>query len=71
MSHFIVIHRVSTEFWFYNQLGLFTIYENQRIHLNSSQFIAVRRNSSQFVATDPSESKNFVFCDEIEGIPMN
>ena len=66
MSHFIVIHRISSEFRVYDQLGLLPIYENQ-----PKKGILIHPNSPQFVATDPSESKNFVFCDEIGGIQMN
>ena len=49
MSHFIVIHRISWEFWVHNQLGLFPIYENRQkqgilIHPDSPQFIENRRN---------------------------
>ena len=70
MSHFIVFHRIASEFRVSDQLGLLPIYENQPkqgilIHLISSQFILFRRNSSHFVAIDPSESKKFVFYDEI------
>ena len=66
MSHFIVILRISSELRVYDQLGLLPMYENQ-----PKKDILIHPNSSQFVATDPSDSKNFVFCDEIGGSQMN
>ena len=66
MSHFIVIHRISSKFRVYDQLGLLPIYENR-----PKKSILIHPNSSQFIATDHSESKNFAFCDEIGGIQMN
>ena len=35
MSHFIVFHRISSEFWVYEQLGLIPIYENQPNHMKT------------------------------------
>ena len=35
MSHFIVFHRISSEFWVYDQLGLIPIYENQPNHMKT------------------------------------
>ena len=66
MSHFIVFHRISSEFRVYDQLGLIPMHENQ-----PKQGILIHPNSSQFVAIDPSESNKFVFYDEIGPIPMN
>ena len=65
-SYFIAFHRISSQFWVYYQLRLFPIYENQ-----PKQGVLIRRNSLQIVATDLSESKHFVFYDEIGRIPMN
>ena len=47
MSHYIVSHHISSEFWAYDQLGLFQAYENQlERYPNSSQ---VHRKSSQLI----------------------
>ena len=69
---YVAIHRNSSHFIEILDplsIRIITIYEDKREKV--SLFVLIRRNSLQFVVTDPSESKNFAFCDERGRIPMN